>query len=126
MLREIDKYVNTTNLLRKGNEMSVIAMKKVLEDEDICMIFFEVDKTSTYLKLATNKILFRAIQRRVMNSRVKAILKRYMERNTGNYTKHGADTSLRGEFKVKATDVSVVIVSKELRSPRFNKQALRH
>ena len=56
--------------------MSVIVMKKVLENEDICMRFLKVDKTSTYLKSPTKKIYFRTIQRRVMNSRVKEILKR--------------------------------------------------
>ena len=52
-----------------------------------------------------------------MNSIVKEILKRYRERNTGYYTKHCADASLRGELKVKSKDVSVAIVANELGSP---------
>ena len=58
MLGEIDKYINTTHIVRKGNEMSIIAMKKVLENEDICMRFLKVDKTSKYLKSPTKNIFF--------------------------------------------------------------------
>lgn len=115
MLREIDKYINTINLARYGNKMLKIAMKKVVENEDICERFLKVDKPTTYLDLPTKKTLFRAIQQRVVNSRAKAVLKRYEERNTGHYTKHGADISLREELKVKAKDASVAIVANEFK-----------
>ena len=119
MLREIDKYINTINLVRKGNEMSVIALKKILENEDIFERFLKADNTTTYLNVPTKKTLFRAVQRRVLNSRAKAILKRYQERNTGHYTKHGTDTSLREELKVKVKNASVAIVANEIRSPEL-------
>ena len=95
--------------------MLKIAMKKVVENEDICERFLKVDKPTTYLDLPTKKTLFRAIQQRVVNSRAKAVLKRYEERNTGHYTKHGADISLREELKVKAKDASVAIVANEFK-----------